>query len=98
MLCKASLDLKSFRFTKHMEDLTICPQLTPGNNFHHMILNPLFSIVVNNLYIYIHMYVCMFVGGCSFNQLDLPEYPSKEHLEERLLLAIHEANEGFGFG
>jgi len=35
---------------------------------------------------------------CSFNQLDLPEYPSKQHLEERLLLAIHEANEGFGFG
>ncbi|XWS14892.1 hypothetical protein CRYUN_Cryun35bG0047900 [Craigia yunnanensis] len=33
-----------------------------------------------------------------FNQLDLPEYPSKEHLEERLLLAIHEASEGFGFG
>jgi len=35
---------------------------------------------------------------CSFNQLDLPEYPSKQHLEKRLLLAIHEANEGFGFG
>ncbi|GKC03772.1 E3 ubiquitin protein ligase UPL2-like protein [Tanacetum coccineum] len=34
----------------------------------------------------------------GFNQLDLPEYPSKQHLEERLLLAIHEANEGFGFG
>lgn len=33
-----------------------------------------------------------------FNQLDLPEYPSKEQLEERLLLAIHEASEGFGFG
>ncbi|XP_010520834.1 PREDICTED: E3 ubiquitin-protein ligase UPL2-like [Tarenaya hassleriana] len=33
-----------------------------------------------------------------FNQLDMPEYPSKEHLQERLLLAIHEANEGFGFG
>ncbi|XP_061371769.1 E3 ubiquitin-protein ligase UPL1-like [Gastrolobium bilobum] len=33
-----------------------------------------------------------------FNQLDLPEYPSKPHLEERLLLAIHEASEGFGFG
>ncbi|KAL3504929.1 hypothetical protein ACH5RR_034770 [Cinchona calisaya] len=33
-----------------------------------------------------------------FNQLDLTEYPSKQHLEERLLLAIHEANEGFGFG
>ncbi|KAI3465189.1 hypothetical protein Pfo_021852 [Paulownia fortunei] len=33
-----------------------------------------------------------------FNQLDLPEYPSKQRLEERLLLAIHEANEGFGFG
>ncbi|KAH0920548.1 hypothetical protein HID58_020566 [Brassica napus] len=32
-----------------------------------------------------------------FNQLDLPEYPSKEQLEERLLLAIHEASEGFGF-
>ncbi|XP_022867148.1 E3 ubiquitin-protein ligase UPL2-like isoform X1 [Olea europaea var. sylvestris] len=33
-----------------------------------------------------------------FNQLDLPEYPSKQHLEERLLVAIHEGNEGFGFG
>ncbi|KAG5054871.1 hypothetical protein JHK85_007381 [Glycine max] len=35
---------------------------------------------------------------CNFNQLDLPEYPSKQHLEGRLLLAIHEANERFGFG
>ena len=34
----------------------------------------------------------------SFNQIDLPEYPSKEQLQERLLLAIHEASEGFGFG
>ncbi|XP_031286240.1 E3 ubiquitin-protein ligase UPL1 isoform X2 [Pistacia vera] len=33
-----------------------------------------------------------------FNQLDLPEYSSKDHLQERLLLAIHEASEGFGFG
>ncbi|GJT80580.1 RNA-directed DNA polymerase, eukaryota, reverse transcriptase zinc-binding domain protein [Tanacetum coccineum] len=29
-----------------------------------------------------------------FNQLDLPEYTSNEQLQERLLLAIHEANEG----
>lgn len=34
----------------------------------------------------------------SFNQLDLPEYTSKEQLQDRLLLAIHEASEGFGFG
>eukprot|EP00271_Cylindrocystis_brebissonii_P000524 TRINITY_DN1063_c0_g2_i1.p1 TRINITY_DN1063_c0_g2~~TRINITY_DN1063_c0_g2_i1.p1 ORF type:complete len:4539 (-),score=961.90 TRINITY_DN1063_c0_g2_i1:519-13235(-) len=33
-----------------------------------------------------------------FNQLDLPEYTSKEQLRERLLLAIHEGSEGFGFG
>ncbi|XP_074367519.1 E3 ubiquitin-protein ligase UPL1-like isoform X2 [Apium graveolens] len=33
-----------------------------------------------------------------FNQLDLPEYASKDQLQERLLLAIHEASEGFGFG
>eukprot|EP00250_Pteridium_aquilinum_P016180 c22986_g1_i1 orf=330-11435(+) len=33
-----------------------------------------------------------------FNQLDLPEYASKQQLQERLLLAIHEASEGFGFG
>ncbi|GJX96209.1 E3 ubiquitin protein ligase UPL1-like protein [Tanacetum coccineum] len=33
-----------------------------------------------------------------FNQLDLPEYTSKEQLQERLLLAIHEASEGFEFG
>ncbi|KAK2437714.1 E3 ubiquitin-protein ligase UPL1 [Trifolium repens] len=29
-----------------------------------------------------------------FNQLDLPEYTSKEQLQDRLLLAIHEASEG----
>ncbi|KAK4751569.1 hypothetical protein SAY87_005051 [Trapa incisa] len=33
-----------------------------------------------------------------FNQLDLPEYTAKEQLQDRLLLAIHEASEGFGFG
>ncbi|KAM1099051.1 hypothetical protein ACFX15_005434 [Malus domestica] len=33
-----------------------------------------------------------------FNQLDLPEYTTKEQLHERLILAIHEASEGFGFG
>ncbi|KAL3688671.1 hypothetical protein R1sor_014980 [Riccia sorocarpa] len=33
-----------------------------------------------------------------FNQLDLPEYASKEQLQERLLLAVHEGSEGFGFG
>lgn len=33
-----------------------------------------------------------------FNQLDLPEYSSKAILQERLMLAIHEGAEGFGFG
>jgi E3 ubiquitin-protein ligase HUWE1 len=32
-----------------------------------------------------------------FNQLDLLEYESKEQLKERLLKAIHEGSEGFGF-
>ncbi|KAI5060870.1 hypothetical protein GOP47_0023375 [Adiantum capillus-veneris] len=32
------------------------------------------------------------------NQLDLPEYSSKDQLQERLLPAIHEGSEGFGFG
>jgi HECT-domain (ubiquitin-transferase) len=31
------------------------------------------------------------------NQLDLPEYPSKEKLKNRLKLAISEGKEGFGF-
>jgi E3 ubiquitin-protein ligase HUWE1 len=31
------------------------------------------------------------------NQLDLPEYPSKEHLRHLLKLAITEGKEGFGF-
>jgi hypothetical protein len=35
-------------------------------------------------------------GHTCFNQLDLPEYPSKEILHERLLLAIKETK-GFGF-
>lgn len=33
-----------------------------------------------------------------FNQLDLPEYTSREQLKERLLLAIREGHDGFGFG
>jgi hypothetical protein len=33
-----------------------------------------------------------------FNQLDLPDYATKDQLQDRLLLAIHEASEGFGFG
>jgi E3 ubiquitin-protein ligase HUWE1 len=33
-----------------------------------------------------------------FNQLDLPNYATKDQLQDRLLLAIHEASEGFGFG
>lgn len=32
-----------------------------------------------------------------FNQLDLPQYNTKEQLRERLLMAIHEGKEGFGF-
>jgi len=32
-----------------------------------------------------------------FNQLDLPEYKSKEILREKLFLAITEGKEGFGF-
>lgn len=32
----------------------------------------------------------------SFNQIDLPEYPSKEIMHERLLTAIKETK-GFGF-
>lgn len=35
-------------------------------------------------------------GHTCFNQIDLPEYPSKEILHERLLLAIKETK-GFGF-
>ena len=32
-----------------------------------------------------------------FNQLDLPEYSSEDVLRERLLLAVREGSEGFGF-
>eukprot|EP00435_Cladocopium_sp_Y103_P050430 s62_g15.t1 len=32
-----------------------------------------------------------------FNQLDLPDYPSEEVLREKLLQAVHEGHEGFGF-
>lgn len=33
-----------------------------------------------------------------FNQLDILEYDSKEQLNDRLMVAIHEGSEGFGFG
>lgn len=32
-----------------------------------------------------------------FNQLDLPEYSSTEELKEKLMIAIKEGGEGFGF-
>lgn len=32
-----------------------------------------------------------------FNQLDLPEYSSEETLRRKLMQAVHEAHEGFGF-
>lgn len=32
-----------------------------------------------------------------FNQLDLPEYPTEDALREKLLVAIKEGSEGFGF-
>lgn len=32
-----------------------------------------------------------------FNQLDLPQYPSEEITREKLLIAIREGSEGFGF-
>ena len=32
-----------------------------------------------------------------FNQLDLPAYPDEQTMREKLLLAITEGSEGFGF-
>jgi E3 ubiquitin-protein ligase HUWE1 len=32
-----------------------------------------------------------------FNQLDLPEYYSEDIMREKLILAIREGSEGFGF-
>jgi hypothetical protein len=42
-------------------------------------------VIIEHLYLYY-----------SFNQIDLPEYPSKEILHERVLTAIKETK-GFGF-
>ena len=32
-----------------------------------------------------------------FNQLDLPDYPNEETLKKKLIQAVREAHEGFGF-
>ena len=37
------------------------------------------------------------IAHTCFNQLDLPEYPNKEILKERLIKAIKEGKAGFGF-
>ncbi|KAL4503248.1 hypothetical protein ABPG72_000854 [Tetrahymena utriculariae] len=37
------------------------------------------------------------IAHTCFNQLDIPDYPSKEILKKKLLLAISEGKEGFGF-
>jgi E3 ubiquitin-protein ligase HUWE1 len=34
----------------------------------------------------------------SFNQMDLPEYTTRDMLHKRLMFAITEGNTGFGFG
>lgn len=34
---------------------------------------------------------------CSFNQLCLPSYSSFKEMQKKLLLAINEGSEGFGF-
>jgi hypothetical protein len=83
-----------------MELLTGCPRLIHG--LCKDILQPLSFVAIWN------QSVCLLglkltnslfpPSFCSFNQLDLHKYTSKEQLQERLLLAIHEANEGFGFG
>lgn len=52
-----------------------------------------FSCLLSLMFMLMHSYLF-----ASFNQLDLPEYTSKDQLHERLMLAIHEGSEGFGFG
>jgi E3 ubiquitin-protein ligase HUWE1 len=37
------------------------------------------------------------INQYSFNQLDLPDYPTREILLDKLELAILEGKEGFGF-
>lgn len=38
------------------------------------------------------------VAHTCFNQIDLPEYESKEKLREKLLIAISEGSSGFHIG
>lgn len=90
-----------------MEALTVYLLLIPGNllcftvDFIGNVKIYSFEIkAVTRFFYFVGRFndMLVFLFNASFNQLDLPEYPSKQHLEERLLLAIHEANEGFGFG
>jgi hypothetical protein len=89
-----------------MEPQSVYHLLTPGNlspNLHRrrgwafivFPFQPFSDKIVHAESLIFRLCIC---DGCSFNQLDLPEYASKEQLQERLLLAIHEASEGFGFG
>jgi hypothetical protein len=39
----------------------------------------------------------VYVYVCSFNQLDLPEYTGEEEMRKKLVLAMTECSEGFGF-
>jgi hypothetical protein len=97
--CKAYLVLKGFRFTKHTELLIDFHLLILGEWLYFYFLRLLTTNYVSTTHwisdILIHYLVQLLF---SFNQLDLPEYTSKEQLQDRLLLAIHEASEGFGFG
>lgn len=98
--CMVSLDLRSFRFTRHMALLIDCHPLILGELFYLWHCFACANCFSQSIY-YFQPYCFLLLfspNALSFNQLDLPEYTSKEQLQERLLLAIHEASEGFGFG
>ncbi|KAI3734580.1 hypothetical protein L6452_14051 [Arctium lappa] len=64
------------------------------------VLNATFQPNPNSVYQTEHTFIKSSSGierNNGFNQLDLPEYPSKEQLQRRLLLTIHEASEVVSF-
>ncbi len=98
--CKVYLVHNASRSTKPMELLSAYPLPTPGEltRCHFLLTNSFASLLKRHNSPTGTSIEVIFGDGCSFNQLDLPDYASKEQLQERLLLAIHEGSEGFGFG
>lgn len=92
--CRASTDPRSSRSTRPTGTWSGCPQVGGGavGVVGRLRPAPLTSAGSPTPH-----HPLLPTAHTCFNQLDILEYATKEQLRERLMMALHEGSEGFGF-